>query len=126
MGVAKDKGIFAWWPALLWALVKLLFAVLPYKRVPSITTGYFDKVAHFIEYFILSVLVVRGLSNHSEHPFRDRVFSFTLILGGLYGIVLELMQHLVPGRHPSFGDAAANLAGVLVGLIIGKEVLWRK
>jgi len=121
----NERG-FVWIPTVLWVAVILFFAVLPYRKLPALTVGHFDKVAHFFEYAILSALLMRSFYYDYSSLTLARSSFFTLILGGGYGIVMELVQHFVPGRCPSMGDAVANITGVFVGLILGKVVIWRK
>lgn len=121
----KENEFFAWVPTLMWGTLILLFSVLPYRMLPSITVGYFDKMAHFFEYTILAVLIGRGLYSTGKE-FSTRNILLTLILGGVYGILMELVQRFVPGRDASPGDIAANMAGIVFGILIGKLVLWQK
>ncbi len=57
-------------------------------------------------------------------PLKNHLF--TLILGSGYGIVMELMQRFIPGREASAGDVAANITGVVFGILLGRMMLWRK
>ena len=110
----------------MWASVILLFAVLPCEKIPALTIGCLDKILHFSEYFFLAVLMVWAFYYDRKDLSFGRVFLIILILGGGYGIVMELLQYFVAGRYPSPGDGAANLSGVLSGAMVGKVVIWRK
>jgi VanZ family protein len=121
----KENEFFAWVPTLMWGTLILVFSVLPYRMLPSITVGYFDKMAHFFEYTILAVLIGRGLYSTGKE-FSTKNILLTLILGGVYGILMELVQRFIPGRDASPGDIAANMAGIVFGILIGKLVLWQK
>jgi VanZ family protein len=74
-----------------------------------------DKVIHFLFYiplgFLLSLLKI----------FSGFFLNFFLPLGfgSLYGAILELLQHFVPGRTSSWGDEFANVLGVGIGLGLG-------
>ncbi|RKY42869.1 MAG: hypothetical protein DRP85_01530 [Candidatus Makaraimicrobium thalassicum] len=120
-----NRPIFAWIPTFVWASVILVFSLLPYNRHLPLTVGYFDKVAHFFEYAVLALLMSRGMRGAGSFFFAKN-FSFALILGGGYGIVMELAQHFVPGRAADIYDAAANIAGVICGVVLGELILWRK
>lgn len=76
-----------------------------------------DKVTHFISYFVLFALGAAGF------PDRRRRWQL-LILLPVFGILLEVGQHFVPGRHAGWLDAAANTAGVLAAAV--GMMLWRK
>jgi VanZ like family. len=74
-----------------------------------------DKAIHVLLYiplgFLLSLLKIfsGGFLN----------FFLPLGLGSLYGAILELLQHFVPGRTLSWGDEVANILGVGIGLGLG-------
>ena len=88
-----------------------LTAVPPLKiEIPNL-----DKAIHILFYiplgFLLSLLKI----------FSGFFLNFFLPLGfgSLYGAILELLQHFVPGRTPSWGDEIANILGVGIGLGLG-------
>lgn len=77
-----------------------LTAVTPLKiEIPNL-----DKAIHILFYiplgFLLSLLKI-----------FSGFFKFFLPLGfvSLYGAILELLQHFVLGRTPSWGDEIANV-----------------
>ncbi|MEA3489708.1 MAG: VanZ family protein [Candidatus Omnitrophota bacterium] len=120
----KDRHLSAWFPFLVWACVIFVFAVLPYNWDLPLTVGSFDKMAHFFEFTVLSILIVRGFYSFGGR-IHARNMLLTLILGGGYGILVELIQKFVPGRDASPGDVLANIAGIVFGLVLGKAI-WRK
>lgn len=120
-----DHMVTAWGPASVWVFVILVFSVLPYKAHPPLTIGHLDKAFHFFEYTLLAFLAVRGLFSMGV-VLSPKNALFTLILSGGYGIVLELVQLFVPGRSASLHDAAANVAGAVFGILLGKAILWQK
>jgi len=123
--IKEDKRIYDWMPALIWGMVVLFFTALPYSGVPQLTVGYFDKIAHFMEYTLFSVLILRGAFRSGANP-TPKVLLFALIFSVSYGIVMELLQLYIPGRTASFADGVANLAGSVFGLLLGKVILWQK
>ncbi len=123
--VKDDRHVFAWAPTLIWCVIILFFAILPYRLHPPLTLGYFDKMAHFFEYTVLAVLIGKGLYG-TGRGFSSRSILLTLILGSGYGILMELIQRFVPGRSAAVGDVLANVAGMVFGIILARLVLWRK
>ena len=121
----EDKYFFAWVPTLIWGTVILIFSILPFKAGLPLTVGYFDKMAHFFEYTLLGVLVLRGIYRTGRDLGLENIL-LTLILAGGYGILMELVQRLVPGRQASMGDVAANVAGIVFGIVLGKILIWQK
>lgn len=123
--VKQDNNMFAWIPAVLWASLILVFTVLPYNITPTLTIGHFDKMAHFFEFSVLSLLIVRASYRVKVASFY-KIILFALILGSVYGIVMELSQRFVPGRVSSIYDVYANITGTIFGIILGWLLLWRK
>lgn len=104
-----------WLPALTWMALIFAFSSQPNS---SQTTGqifgefnYFvRKVAHFSEYAILYLLVVRAWTRP--------VASSALCV--LYAMTDELHQVLVPGRTATIGDVVIDALGVA-----GAMLIWR-
>jgi VanZ family protein len=123
---STQKNFFSIWGIpVVWAGVILFFSVLPYKGPLQLTVGHFDKMAHFFEYTVFAAILMRSTSYYSI-SFQAKSALFTLILSGGYGILMELVQRLVPGRDASVVDAAANIAGTVFGIILGRMVRWQK
>jgi len=124
--IRKKHKAVTWGPVSLWALVVLFLSTIPCVGLPEVSIDHFDKIVHFFEYFVLSMLLVKALFDHRDDLPGKKVFLFTLIIAGMYGIVMELLQSFIPGRTPSLADVAANVLGVLAGLLLGKVVICRK
>jgi VanZ family protein len=124
--LGEERRLFAWMPVILWASIILFFSVLPARKIPLITVQYLDKAFHFFEFAILAFLMMRSLYRDIKHPLRENHVLFTLISGSAYGIVLELIQRFVPGRDMAAGDVVANIAGIVLGILLGKIIVWQK
>jgi len=70
-----------------------------------------DKISHFIAYAVLMINV--GLITY---PIKKH-FVIGIIISLLYGGVIEVIQHYVPGRYMSVYDMFANATGVLIGAL---------
>lgn len=75
---------------------------------------YLRKAAHFIEYFVLAVLLMNALLFKFSVK-RSATISF--ILGALYGVLDELHQLFVPGRTCTVSDMLMDASGVLAGCL---------
>ncbi len=117
--ITYHRHVFAWVFPIVWASVILALSLLPLSGQSVFTVKHFDKISHFIEYAVLSLLMVRSFRHAGSLPFAKSSL-FTLILGGGYGILMELAQRFVPGRDANLHDAAANIAGLAFGIILGK------
>ena len=71
-----------------------------------------DKISHFIAYGCLMLNI--GVM---VFPVKRKII-IGVILAILLGIIVELLQHFVPGRFMSIGDVYANSLGVLFGVIL--------
>lgn len=98
-----------WTPALLWAAV--LFALSSRPTLPADLGGGLDKVAHFLAYAVLGLLLARG-------GLAWRMPIGWLVLFGLaYAVTDELHQAFVPGRSPDAADWVADALGVAAGCL---------
>lgn len=70
-----------------------------------------DKFEHVLAYFVL--MYWWGMVQ------PRRLWAWLLFLP-LFGLALELMQALTPYRFMEWRDAVANMAGVVLGLVILK------
>lgn len=83
---------------------------LPPSEIPSFP----DFIPHFVEYFILAVLVSLTLK---EHSFK-KVFSSSFLWGLFYAFTDELHQLYVPGRQATFKDWLVDAVGVVCGVLL--------
>ena len=89
------------------ALFLLATLYLMFYRPGQVSVGFAinDKVAHGITFFLLTLLMSRG--------FR-RFYGYRILVGlALFGLVLELVQYLVPWRSFSVADWLADIAGIV-------------
>ncbi len=104
--------------------VVLIFGVSSIPTLTSDAVGLppgFDKVAHFGEYLVLAVLFRHGLlggAERREAPVVLLVLATGLLIAGLD----ELYQGLIPGRHMSVLDFAADATGLLAGILVGMRL----
>ena len=114
--MSSSRLLSTWAPVVLWA--GLIFGL---SSVPSLGTdlGTWDlvlrKLAHFAEYAVLGLLLVRALGRE----------PFAAAAGVAYAASDELHQHFVRGRHAAFRDIAIDAAGVLAGLLLARRLRWR-
>jgi VanZ family protein len=132
-----------WWPALLWAVVISVFStgvftsdntsrvIIPILRWffphASQQTLFFlhyfiRKTSHVTEYFILSLLVLRGIRAGKRGVHLGWALAAIAIVG-CYAALDEFHQSFVPGRTAAVSDVLLDTAGgiaaqVVVGLVI--------
>jgi VanZ family protein len=103
--------------AFLWLLIVVAVLWMPPPEVPKLQIPGLDLLVHFVLFMGLGVLWSRG-----------GVGPVTVIIGaGVLAIVTELTQGFLPWpRTPSGLDAAADVAGALVGVAIWRRVAARR
>ncbi|MFM6934056.1 MAG: VanZ family protein [Flavobacteriales bacterium] len=82
-----------------------VLSLIPPKSGVEIPSN--DKINHFIAYSILSVCCLMA-------RFSKRIVP-VLLFCIAYGILMELVQGMVPGREQSILDILANISGVFIG-----------
>jgi len=109
-----------WWPALVWAVVistlstssfsaentgrviiPILHWAFPHAPVATLSEIHhlLRKCAHFTEYFILSLLILRGIRGQRRETRLRWALLVIFIVAG-YASLDELHQAFVPGRTP--------------------------
>jgi VanZ family protein len=96
--------------------VLLIFVV---SSIPSLTAPGpdfvpKDKIAHVVEYFILGVLLFKGIG-WTVSTSRTATFGFLFAVGASVGALDEIYQSFVPGRMMSILDWYADILGVALG-----------
>jgi hypothetical protein len=128
--VKHPRPFFVWIPAILWSFVILVLSLLPFDPESAgvgtlFEFDHFDKICHFSGFAVLAFLVMLGMERSGIPPdLKNGLFA--LILSSGYGILVEILQYFVSARQACFIDAASNVAGVLLGMLAGRLILWRK
>ncbi|MBD1401849.1 VanZ family protein [Pelobacter sp. M08fum] len=86
------------------SLLILTGCLLPGRFLPRWLPN--DKLMHLGGYFLLMVLI-SALT-------RNLLLSAALLF--IAGLLIECLQHFVPGRHFSWRDQLANTVGIMLGL----------
>jgi VanZ family protein len=74
----------------------------------------FDKVLHFLGFFVLTILL---LITFSRYKLKNKYLkSFIIALG--IGILIEIIQLNIPGREFSLLDILADALGIIIGSVL--------
>ncbi|MCZ6697238.1 MAG: VanZ family protein [Acidobacteria bacterium] len=106
--------LWIWGPVLLY--VGVIFTLSSFSHVPwgNIAPDY---ISHAVEYFGLSLLMVRALNDGLAQPVPPRRLLITLSLCVACGILDELWQKFVPDRRlADVLDVLSDAAGAGIGL----------
>lgn len=112
----RKRMLVAWGPAI-FCMAAIFFLSSQSKLPEPPLVGGFDKAQHFIAYFVLGTLALRGAL---MFPLKLRIGPYiqALILASLYGASDEFHQHFVPGRTMDVRDWLADTAGALIALAL--------
>lgn len=105
-------------PVILWSLFMLIVSSLPRVSQPFTGFPHIDKVAHFIEYGIFAFLIGRALYYSNASRSIVRAMMLSLVFGALFGAIDEIHQLFIPGRTNSIADFAADVGGIISGLLL--------
>lgn len=132
-----------WWPVLAWGLlistfstgaftdartsryiIPVLHWLLPTASFPTLLRLNFfvRKTAHFVEYFIFSLLVLRGIrGGRSETRIGWALAAIGIVAA--YAALDEFHQSFVPGRSPLITDVLLDTTGGTAAQAIAALVL---
>jgi VanZ family protein len=134
-----------WWPALAWAvvisgfstgvftsentsriIVPVLHWLLPHASQATLFRLHhiIRKCAHFTEYFILSLLILRGIrAGRRDARVGWALAAIAIVVG--YAALDEFHQSFVPGRTAAVTDVLIDTTGgIAAQLLAALVILW--
>lgn len=100
--------------ALIYAILIFVVSSIPSISPPSLGLVLEDKILHFIEYMIFSLLLFLAFSVSKKEFFKKNVFLLSIVVGIAYAASDEIHQKFVPGRSCEFLDFAADCLGIIL------------
>jgi VanZ family protein len=141
------KSARNWWPAMVWAIVISTFSTSAFTAentgrviIPAlhwifprlsmetllVIHFYIRKSAHFMEYFILGLLLLRGIRGER----RGVKLAWALVaicIVFCYASLDEFHQVFVPGRTPAFHDVLIDTSGGTAAQVLAAlAALWHE
>lgn len=115
------------WKSLVWAVIVFIACSVPGNQVPDVSLiniPHFDKIVHFILFFVLTILLVSEFNKlNLEKKTLSIAYLWSSFISIGYGVAIEALQHFVfASRSASFGDVFANSLGVLFAILIYRYV----
>jgi len=108
-----------YWASVSWAIVLAVLMLLPQDSFPESKLLSYDKAAHLGVFAILSFLVLWGKRKKEGNvPLKNKYRFISLTICVVYGLVLESLQSVVPGRMTDIYDLLANTIGAIVGVVV--------
>lgn len=92
-------------------------------NITNFITVVVRKSAHFLEYFVLGLLLQFVLSTFKNLGYKK---IFCIAFGVLYAISDEVHQYFVPGRACRLTDVLIDTAGVIVSVALISIILYCK
>ena len=108
-----------WWAAVLACAAGTLYlSVIPIHDGPDVP--YLDKAFHLCNYLLFAWLLVQaihaGRLQQREYLLLAWVYAFS------YGLLIEVIQGMLPWRSADWADALANAAGAAAGVWLGRRL----
>lgn len=94
-----------------WCVLIFIGTIIPGKSIPLNDLKISDKIAHFVQYFIFSLLYYL-LHKYRGVPLRKTRNSL-LLMSVTLSIITEVIQLGIPNRSFSVYDMMANFCGFL-------------
>ncbi|KYG85702.1 hypothetical protein AWW67_00200 [Roseivirga seohaensis] len=108
-----------YWASVLWAIVLAVLMLLPQDSFPESKLLSYDKLAHLGVFGILSFLVLLGKRNKEDKVrLENKSLIRALTICIVYGLVLESLQSVVPGRMTDIYDLLSNTIGAIAGVVV--------
>ena len=113
--------------AIVFTIFISITSLVSLKGMKTISIGIhnFDKLAHFISYFLLTLSWFYATQHHVS---KARLQKFLVVILIVYGIIIEAIQGgMTTHRQADIFDILANSIGVLLAaalLIIFKKVAY--
>ena len=105
-----------WWiVTIVYAKLLLIISVIPWPA--SVSVGHLDKVVHLCEYLLFAWLLVQ-LIRASDLRERE-YYQLAWMYATSYGLLIELIQGILPWRSADVADAAVNAVGAALGIWLG-------
>jgi VanZ family protein len=105
-----------WFPVILWMGVIFTFSSIPDLRSGLKEDFILRKIAHILEFAILTFLLFRATI--ADEPKFNKAAVYSLIIALFYAFSDEFHQFFVKGRQCSFRDVGIDSIGILIISII--------
>ena len=100
---------------------------IPGSRLPSAGQEGLDfmvrQAGHVVLHAVLGFLVLRAAIRNWN---RLKTWILALMIAGVFSILVELYQYVIPGRNPNGEDILYNLVGVGLGFCWARFHVERK
>jgi len=116
---AARRKQLVWW-GIVGAYAAAVFVVSVIPINVDVNVPYLDKGVHVCEYLLFAWLLVQAV-RATRMPERDYLL-WAWIYATSYGILIEIVQAMIPWRSAEVADAVANAVGAACGVWIGERI----
>ncbi|MDR2423612.1 MAG: VanZ family protein [Prevotellaceae bacterium] len=118
------------WRAIIWLVIIAVGCLMPEKDIPGsgffatlfAKIPYFDKLVHFLLYFIFTLFLMSGFSRQYSRTL-GKAYIYSFLIAFCLGVSIELIQDKI-GRTFDLFDLAGNTFGIIVSLLLFNPVRW--
>ncbi len=103
-----------------WAILIFIISVAPSQTFPDIEFQLIsvDKLVHAFVYAVLVFFMIIGFQKqHTYLKLRLMSIRLAIAIGTAYGVLIEIIQMLLPNRYFALDDMVANTIGAVVGSV---------
>ena len=98
-----------------YAALIFVVSVIPIRGGPSVP--YLDKAVHLCEYLLFAWLLVQAIRGSGLRG--GHVLMWAWLSATSYGLLIELIQAMIPWRSAEVMDALMNGVGAALGVLWG-------
>ncbi|MDR1591767.1 MAG: VanZ family protein [Prevotellaceae bacterium] len=104
------------------ALAVVMLSVIPVTSLPDAGGIFLDKMVHTVMYAGLTLAFCFDLTRNSNRRLTVKQFVGVFLFGVIFGLIIELLQSVIPYRSADFQDCLANAIGAFIGSCTGKYI----
>ena len=116
------KRILSSLPVILWMI--FIFFLSSKENLPDLNKFIlnFDKIAHFIVYFVLGIFLQVFLIINFDLKRKQFYYIFIIAVGFTFALSDEYHQIFVPNRKPDLYDLIFNFLGIIFSIFFIKII----
>ena len=116
--MARRRRKWWWWAVAAYAILVFILSVVPVDLGPA-APRHLDKVAHLCEYLVFAWILLQAIRATHLHEHDDLLWAWSYATS--YGVLMEIIQMMVPWRSAELADALANAVGAALGVWLGQR-----
>ena len=110
----KLKIVRFWFPVLICAGFIFWLSSLPNLESGLGQDFILRKIAHILEYAILTFLLFKAFLSTGNQPRTNKILALAMIVAFLYALSDEYHQTFIFGRQGKLGDVGIDTIGILI------------